>query len=38
MEGKQNILEWIKVKPIPTSEKWFEEVWQDYRNKEIIRR
>ncbi|MCS7119773.1 MAG: FAD-binding protein [Nitrososphaerota archaeon] len=29
--------EWIKVRPIPTSEGWFEKVWQEYREDRIIR-
>ncbi len=29
--------EWIKVKPIPTPEGWFEKIWREYREGKVIR-
>jgi succinate dehydrogenase/fumarate reductase flavoprotein subunit len=29
--------EWVKIRPIPTEEGWFEKIWQQYRENQIIK-
>ncbi len=28
---------WVDIRPIPSEESWFENVWSDFRNDRIIR-
>ncbi len=38
LDEKMNVkTEWIKVRPIPVVEGWFEKIWQDYREGKIIK-
>jgi len=38
MEGGEEVkTRWVPVRPIPTAEGWFEEVWKKYREGRIVR-
>jgi len=36
-ENKNVQKNWVKIRPIPQAEAWFEKVWKNYRNDEIIK-
>jgi succinate dehydrogenase/fumarate reductase flavoprotein subunit len=33
----KTIKEWVNIRPIPQEDLWFEKVWEDYRNDDIIK-